>query len=66
MKDKANLDLNSQHLNKGLEYPVLSSFSTYLLEKDILRVLILRERDLAKMSFKARIATPLETDSLTP
>jgi hypothetical protein len=31
----------------------------------MLRVLILRERDLARMSFKAKIATPLETDSLT-
>jgi hypothetical protein len=66
VKDKANLDSNSQHLNKGSKDPVLSSFSTYLLEKDTLRVLISRERDLAKTSFKARIATPLETDSLTP
>ena len=66
MKDKANLDLNSQYLNKGLKYPVLSSFLTYLLEKDTLKVLILKERDLARMSFKAEIATPLKTDSLTP
>jgi RNA-binding protein YhbY len=63
---KANLDSNSQYLNKGLEDPVLSSFSTYLLEKDTLKVLVLRGRDLARTSFKARIATPLETDSLTP
>ena len=66
MKDKANLDSNSQYLNKGLEYPVLSFFSTYLLEKDTLRVLVLGGRDLARTSFKARIATPLEIDSLTP
>ena len=66
MKDKANLDLNNQHLNKGLKYPVLSSFPTYLLEKNMLRVLVLRGRDLARTSFKARIATSLETNSLTP
>jgi hypothetical protein len=66
MKDKANSDSNSQHLNKGLKDPVLSSFPTYLLEKDTLRVLVLGGRDLARTSFKARIATPLKTDSLTP
>jgi hypothetical protein len=66
VKDEANLDSNSQHLNKGLEDPVLSSFSTYLLEKDTLRVLVLRGRDLVKTSFKAKIATPLKTNSLTP
>ena len=65
MKDKANLNSNSQHLNKGLEYLVLSSFPTYPLEKDTLKVLVLKERDLAGMSFKAGIATPLETDSST-
>jgi hypothetical protein len=32
----------------------------------MLKVLILRGRDLARTSFKARIITPLETDSLTP
>ena len=32
----------------------------------MLRVLVLGGRDLARTSFKARIATPLETDSLTP
>ena len=58
MKDKANLDSNSQHSNKGLKDPVLSSFPTYLLEKDTLKVLILRERDLTKTSFKAKTATP--------
>jgi hypothetical protein len=32
----------------------------------MLRVLILRERDLARTSFKAKITTPLKTDSLIP
>jgi hypothetical protein len=32
----------------------------------MLRVLVLGGRDLAKTSFKARTATPLKTDSLTP
>jgi hypothetical protein len=32
----------------------------------MLRVLVLGERDLARTSFKARIVTSLETDSLTP
>jgi len=66
VKDKANLNSNSQHLNKRLKYLVLSSFPIYLLEKDMLRVLVLRGRDLAKTSFKARIITPLEINSLTP
>ena len=65
VKDKANLNSNSQHLNKRLKYFVLSSFPIYLLEKDILRVLVLRGRDLVRTSFKARIITSLETDSLT-
>jgi hypothetical protein len=32
----------------------------------MLKILVLRERDLTRTSFKARIATPLETDSSTP
>jgi hypothetical protein len=32
----------------------------------MLRVLVLRRRDLTRISFKARIVTPFETDSLTP
>jgi hypothetical protein len=66
VKDEANLDSNSQYSNKGLEDLVLSFFLTYILEKDTLRLLVLRERDLARTSFKTRIATPLKTDSLTP
>jgi hypothetical protein len=32
----------------------------------MLKILVLRGRDLARMSFKARITTPLKTDFLTP
>jgi hypothetical protein len=32
----------------------------------MLKVLILKEKDLTKTSFKAKIITPLKTDSLTP
>jgi hypothetical protein len=65
VKDKADLNSNSQYLDLRLERPALSSFLTYLLEKDTLEVLILKRRDSTKTSLEVNIATPLITDLLT-
>ena len=64
VKDKADLNSNSQYLDEGLKHSALSSFLTYPLEKDTLEVLILRGRDSTKMSFEVDIVTLLITDLL--
>ena len=64
VKDKADLNSNSQYLNKGLKRLALNSFSTYPLKKDIFEVLILKRRDSTKTSFEVNIMTSLIINSL--
>jgi hypothetical protein len=66
IEDKADSDSNSQYSDSRPERPALSSFPTYLLEKDTLEVLVLKRRDSTRTSLEVDTATPLATDPSTP